>query len=70
MPLVEAQAAARKKLGRELFTENVFFQKLEYLHQNPVVAGLVFLPEYYYSSAKFYDSGLKYFKMLTHYSGN
>jgi len=61
----------REPLSVELFTEKVFFQKLEYLHQNPCVAGLVNLPEdYYFSSAKFYESGIDDFEMLTHYSGN
>jgi REP element-mobilizing transposase RayT len=61
----------RKPLSIELFTEKVFLQKLEYLHQNPVVAGLVNLPEeYHYSSAKFYELGIDNFEMLTHYTGN
>ncbi len=29
----------------ELSTEEVFYQKLEYIHQNPVVAGFVNAPE-------------------------
>jgi len=36
----------------------MFIQKLEYIHCNPVTAGLSKLPEeYYYSSAKFYFNG-------------
>ena len=46
-------------------------EKLEYIHNNAVVAGLVsYAEEYKYSSAKFYSSGIDEFNMLTHYSGN
>jgi hypothetical protein len=39
----------------------------EYVHYNPVKAGLCILPEdYYYSSAKFYATGIDDFDMLTH----
>ena len=45
--------------------------KLEYIHYNPVKAGLCELPEdYYYSSAKLYQDGTNSFGMLKHYSGN
>jgi putative transposase len=38
-----------------LFSNKLFFQKLNYIHNNPVVAGLVTVPEdYYYSSARNY----------------
>lgn len=61
----------RRSLSVELFTESVFMQKLEYIHHNPVRAGLVKNPEdYYYSSAAFYQNGIDHFNMLTHYSGN
>jgi hypothetical protein len=44
-----------------------FNQKLDYIHYNPVKAGLCKLPEdYYYSSAKFYFDGVDAFEMLTH----
>ena len=57
----------RNSLGIELFTDKVFYQKLEYIHYNPVEAGLCKLPEeYYYSSAKFYEYGIDDFGMLTH----
>lgn len=60
----------RNSLGVDLFTETVFMQKLEYIHDNPVKAGLCKLPEeYYYSSAKFYEFGVDDFGMLTHYNG-
>ena len=60
----------REPLSIELFTEKVFLQKLEYIHQNPVAAGLVSLPEKYYSSAKFYEFGIDDFNIITHCSGN
>jgi len=57
----------RKPLSIELYTHDVFMQKLEYIHWNPVKAGLCNLPEeYYFSSAKFYHTGIDDFKMLTH----
>ena len=46
----------RNSLSVDLFSEKVFIQKLNYIHQNPVKAGLCKSPEeYYYSSAKFYE---------------
>ncbi len=58
----------RNALGIDLFSEEVFIQKLDYIHGNPVKAGLCVLPEeYYYSSAKFYECGVDDFGMLTHY---
>ena len=35
-------------------------------HYNPVKAGFCINPEDYYSSAKFYDTGIDDFGMLTH----
>lgn len=61
----------RGPLSIELRTPAVFSQKLEYIHNNPVVAGLCSKAEdYYYSSARFYQDGTDAFKMLTHSSGN
>ena len=38
-----------------IFSNKFFFQKLNYIHSNPVVAGIVTRPEdYYYSSARNY----------------
>ena len=57
----------RNSLSIELWSPTVFTQKLEYIHYNPVKAGLCNLPEeYYYSSAKFYSTGIDDFGMLTH----
>jgi len=61
----------RESLSIELRTHAIFMQKLEYIHYNPVKAGLCINPEdYYYSSAKFYHDRIDDFKMLTHYSGD
>lgn len=61
------QVWERNPLGIELRTHEVFMQKLEYIHWNPVRAGLCKYPEeYYFSSAKFYETGIDDFNMLTH----
>jgi len=61
----------REALSIELRTHAVYMQKLEYIHYNPVKAGLCINPEgYYYSSAKFYHCGVDDFGMLTHYLGD
>lgn len=66
----EYQIWKREPLAIDLFTEAVFMQKLNYIHNNPVAAGLCKLPEeYYYSSALFYEQGIDHFNMLTHYKG-
>jgi putative transposase len=61
----------REPLSVALRTHEVFMQKLEYIHYNPVRAGLCINPvDYHYSSAGFYHGGIDNFKMLTHFSGN
>ena len=61
----------REPLSIELFTEKTFLQKLEYIHENAVAAGLgKFAEDYKYSSAKFYIKGIDEFNMITHYRGN
>jgi putative transposase len=48
----------------------VFIQKLNYIHQNPVRAGLCsHAEEYKYSSAKFYETGIDNGGFLTHFTG-
>jgi hypothetical protein len=65
------QRQKREPLGIELISPAVFEQKPDYMHNNPVRAGLCISPEYYYySSARFYYDGIYSFGMLTHYSGN
>ncbi len=67
----EFQFWKRDSLGIELISSAVFQQKLNYIHYNPVRAGLCVNPEdYYYSSARFYFEGTDNFGMITHYSGN
>ena len=67
----EYQIWKREPLSIELRTPAVFDQKLDYIHYNPVKAGLCKYPEeYYYSSARFYHDGVDSFGILTHYSGN
>lgn len=67
----EYQIWKREPLSIELLNESMFKQKLEYIHHNPVKAGLCTVPEeYYYSSARFYVDGINSFGMLKHYSGN
>ncbi|MES2798234.1 MAG: transposase [Bacteroidota bacterium] len=49
----------RDSVQVDLYSEFFFRQKLEYIHMNPVRAGLCALPEdYKYSSAVFYETGL------------
>ena len=55
----------RRPMSIELRTPTVFDQKLEYIHDNPVRAGLCVNPEdYYYSSARFYHDGTDNFGIL------
>ena len=52
----------------DLWTKEVFIQKMEYVHNNPVTADLCHQPEdYKYSSTKFYESGIDEFGILTHW---
>ena len=54
--------------GQSPTTKEVFKQKMEYIHYNPVEASLCSLPEEYkYSSAKYYETGVDEFNMLTHW---
>jgi hypothetical protein len=63
----EYQFWERNPLSFDLYTHDTFMQKLEYIHWNPVKARLCSLPEeYYYSSARFYHTGIDDFGMLTH----
>jgi putative transposase len=60
----------RNSLSIDLWTEKVFIQKLIYIHNNPIKDpwNLVVCPEdYKYSSAKFYETGIDEFGILTHY---
>ena len=67
----EYQVWKREPLSIELVSEELFKQKFEYIHNNPVTAGICIKPEdYFYSSANFYSEGIDQFEMLTHFSGN
>lgn len=58
----------RNALSVELRHHLVFRQKLDYIHENPVKAGLCKLPEEYnYSSALFYETGIDNWGFLEHY---
>lgn len=60
----------KNALSIELSTEKVFQQKLNYIHNNPVKAGLCILPEeYHYSSASFYELNKTAWEFLTHSKG-
>ncbi len=66
----EYQIWKRKPLSIGLSSEKVFLQKLEYIHYNPVAAGICAYPEeYHFSSALFYETSTDHFNMLTHYMG-
>ena len=63
----EYQIWERNPLSIDLYTNYAFMQKLEYIHWNPLKAGLCITPEdYYFSSAKFYTTGIDEFDILTH----
>ena len=60
----------RNSLSIELFTKAVFLQKLYYIHNNPVAAGICKNPEdFKYSSAQFYIKGINHFNFIEHYLG-
>jgi len=59
----------RRPLPVDLYTPAVFEQKVDYIHNNPVSAGLCELPEQYsLSSARYYYDGTDESEMLTHYN--
>ncbi len=64
----EFQIWKREPLSIELYSENVYYHKFDYIHYNPVKAGLCVFPEdYFYSSAYFHQYGIDRFNILTHY---
>ena len=64
----EYQIWKREPLSIELFTEDVYYQKFDYIHYNPVMAGLCILPEdYFYSSARYYENGIDHFKLFINF---
>ena len=79
LPQLQVKAADRRKqvwernsLKIAIWSEKVFLQKMNYIHNNPVHPKwkLSEVPQdYTYSSAKFYETGNDEFKFLTHYLG-
>jgi REP element-mobilizing transposase RayT len=71
--LVEAkdrkyQVWERNSLSIEIHNSKTMIRKLEYIHSNPVQAGLCQLPEEYeYSSAWFYEKNELNLEFLSHY---
>jgi REP element-mobilizing transposase RayT len=64
------QVWERNSLSIPLYSDRFFSQKLDYIHNNPVSAGLCKYPEdYYYSSASFYYRNVVNFDFLVHYNG-
>lgn len=64
----EYQLWERNPLSIELRTDEVYRQKLDYIHLNPVRAGICSMPEEYkYSSALFYETGVDNWGFLSHH---
>ena len=62
----------RNPLSVDLWSRNVFLQKLQYIHFNPTQPNWKlcrFPEEYKYSSARFYEKGIDEFGFLQHYLG-
>jgi putative transposase len=60
----------REAKSKELYDDKIFEQKLDYIHDNPVKAGLCNFPEeYLYSSARNYLEDNFNDGLLTHYRG-
>ncbi len=60
----------RNSLSIDIWSEKVFIQKLNYIHNNPAKHPWNLVQhdeEYKYSSAKFYETGIDEFMLLTHY---
>ncbi len=62
----------RNALSIDLWSDHVFMQKLDYIHNNPVQEKwklAEFPGDYRYSSAKFYITGYDEFDLVSHYDG-
>ena len=60
----------RNSLSIDLYTYEMFIQKMEYIHNNPLQEKwqLCEHPEdYQYSSARFYETGIDNWGFLTHF---
>ena len=63
----------RNSLSIDLWTDYVFMQKLEYIHNNPVRENWIlaeYPEDYKYSSANFYLNDVDEFGLLSHYNGD
>ena len=57
-------------LSVELFSDEAFMQKFDYIHQNLVKANLVLrAQDYRYSSASYDESAVDEFRIITHHGG-
>jgi putative transposase len=64
----EYQFWVRNSLSVELSNQDIFLQKLNYIHENPVKKEYCQLAEdYKYSSAQFYENGIDVFGFLSHH---
>jgi hypothetical protein len=64
------QVWERNSLGVPLWKPEVFDQKLDYIHNNPVKAGFCQYPaDYKYSSARFYEKYEKDWVFFTQHEG-
>ena len=64
------QVWQRNALSVPLWSGKVIDQKLDYIHYNPIDAGLCSAPwEYYYSSASFYYNGDRHWSFLRNCCG-
>jgi hypothetical protein len=66
------QVWERNSLSIDIYSEAVFIQKLNYLHNNPMQPKWSLCEaasEYRFSSAAFYETGVDEFGFLTHYKG-
>jgi putative transposase len=69
----EYQFWERNALSIDLWSPEVFMQKLDYIHNNPLQPKwhLAMHPEdYRYSSARYYQTGEDEFEVISHYSGD
>lgn len=60
----------RRPLSVDLYSREVIEQKLDYIHENPVQGKWSLVEDfvdYKYSSASFYELGVKRFSFLSHY---
>jgi REP element-mobilizing transposase RayT len=59
----------RRPYKATMFNREVARQKIDYMHYNPVKAGLCSMPEdYKYSSARYYELNIDDWGFITHYA--